>query len=122
MEEYQVNVYVPVTKDYKVNRLTIRNVKYTGDCSGLAYWYYTNNPNSNNIIIHIHGGFHQTYPNPEHITVEYEDNGMKTMKYHMSIGLDGFFYHQALGGVKKKKSKKKKSKKKSSKKKSSKKE
>ena len=53
MEEYQVNVYVPVTKDYKVNRLTIRNVKYTGDCSGLAYWYYTNNPNSNNIIIHI---------------------------------------------------------------------
>ena len=31
MEEYQVNVYVPVTKDYKVNRLTIRNVKYTGD-------------------------------------------------------------------------------------------
>ena len=54
MEEYQVNVYVPVIKDYKVNRLPVRNVKYTGDCSGLAYWYYTNNPNSNNIIIHIY--------------------------------------------------------------------
>ena len=54
MENHQISVYVPVTKNYSVNRISVRGGTYNGDSSGLAQWYYTNiDPTSNNIIIHI---------------------------------------------------------------------
>ena len=63
MEEGSVNVYVPTTKYFKVNRLSFRGSKYMGDCSSLAYWYYMNiNIYCNDLIIYIHGDFHTTYP------------------------------------------------------------
>ena len=40
MEEGSVNIYVPTTKYFRVNRINFKGSKYTGDCSGLAYWYY----------------------------------------------------------------------------------
>ena len=109
MEDGYVNVYVPTTKHFKVNRINFRGSKYTGDCSGLAYWYYMNvNVHCNDLIIYIHGDFHVTYPNPQHITVEFESGGIRTQKYHMSVDINGMFYAQNLMGAKKKKRTKKK--------------
>ena len=113
MEDGFVNVYVPTTKYFKVNRINFRGSKYTGDCSGLAYWYYMNiNIYCNDLIIYIHGDFHTTYPNPQHITVEFEGGGIRSQKYHMSVDANGMFYAQNLMGAKKKKKKKTKNKKK----------
>ena len=111
MENHQISVYVPVTKQYSVNRLRVRGGIYTGDSSGLAQWYYTElDPTSDNIIIHIHGGFHTTFPNREHLSVVYEHAGQLSQTYHMSINMLGYFDIQPLiGAVKKRKSKKKKS-------------
>ena len=112
MEKHQVSVYVPVTKNYSVNRISVKYDKYKGDCSGLAGWFYTNiDPNTDNIVIHIHGNFHTTYLNKEHLSVSYEDKGIQSQKYHMSLDMYGNFYAQPLTGMMKK-SKKKKSKKK----------
>ena len=112
MENHQVSVYVPVTKNYSVNRISVKDDKYKGDCSGLAWWFYTNiDPDTNNIVIHIHGNFHTTYLNKEHLSVAYENKGILGQKYHMSLDMYGYFYAQPLTGMMKK-SKKKKSKKK----------
>ena len=124
MENHQVSVYVPVTKNYSVNRISVKDDKYKGDCSGLAWWFYTNiDPDTNNIVIHIHGNFHTTYLNKEHLSVAYENKGILGQKYHMSLDMYGNFYAQPLTGIgMMKKSKKKKStlkKKKKKKKKSS---
>lgn len=121
MENGSVNVYVPTTKYFKVNRINFRGSKYTGDCSGLAYWYYMNiNVHCNDLIIYIHGDFHTTYPNPKHITVEFESGSLRTQKYHMSLDINGMFYAQNLMGAQRKKDtkNKKKTKKKKKKKKS----
>lgn len=109
MEDGYVNVYVPTTKHFRVNRINFRGSKYTGDCSGLAYWYYMNiNVHCNDLIIYIYGDFHTTIPNPQHITVEFESGGIRTQKYHMSVDINGMFYAQNLMGAKKKKRTKKK--------------
>ena len=118
MEDGSVNVYVPTTKHFKVNRINFRGSKYTGDCSGLAFWYYMNiNVHCNDLIIYIYGDFHTTIPNPEHITVEFESGGFRTHKYHMSLDINGMFYAQNLMGAKNKEGVKKKKKKKTKKKK-----
>ena len=116
MDEGSIDIYVPTTKYFKVNRINFRGSKYTGDCSSLAHWYYMNiNVYCNDLIIYIHGGLHTTYPNPEHITVEFEDGGLRSQRYHMSVDANGVFYNQNLMGAKKKKKTKKKRKKKKSK-------
>ena len=121
MENHQISVYVPVTKNYSVNRISVRGGTYNGDSSGLAQWYYTNiDPTSNNIIIHIHGDFHTTFPNDPHLSVVYEHEGTQSQRYHMGINMYGYFEAQHLtGAIKKKKSKKKKSTKKKKKQKKS---
>lgn len=123
METYNVNTYEPVVKKYNVKRIFYMGGKYNGDCNGLAHWYYMNmNPHTDNINIYIYGDFHQTIPNPYHLTVEYEDNGIRTDKFHMSSDGYGNFYKQELyAGKKKKKKSGSKKKKKSGKKKSDKK-
>ena len=119
MEPASVIYNVPVVKEYNINRLPFRGTKYMGDCSGLAIWYYLNiDVNSTDLVIHITGNFHRTYPNDPHLTVEYESGGNKTSKYHMSARPDGFFYRQdmPMGQKKPRKSSKKKQKKSSKKK------
>jgi len=116
METYNVNTYVPAVKKYNVQRIEFMGGKYNGNCDGLAHWYYMNmNTDADNINIYIYGDLHQTIPNPYHLSVEYEDNGMRTGKFHMSPDGYGNFYKQEMTtGSKKKKKKKKKSKKKKS--------
>ena len=54
MDEGTVDIYVPTTKYFRVNRLTFRGSKYTGDCSSLAHWYYMNiNVYCNDLIIFV---------------------------------------------------------------------
>ena len=122
MEEGYIDVYVPVTKKYNVHRITFRSQTFTGDCRGLAYWYYMNvNIHCSNLTIYIHGGIHNTFPNKEHLTVEFEGDGIRSHRYHMSVDDHGMYYSQNLMGAKKKDPKKKDPKKKDPKKKSSKK-
>lgn len=108
MEEYTTSIYLPVEKKFKVTRSKFRGTKYTGPTEGLAQWYYINvDPNADNITINIYGDFHQTYPNPMHLSVEYESSGSTSPKYHMSIDQYGNFYDQQLGLAFKKRLKKK---------------
>ena len=119
MEKYSTFAYVPVEKKYSVQRNLFHGGKYEDNCDGLAQWYYTNmNPNTDNIKIYIFGDLHQTFPNPYHLSVEYEEeNGKRTERYHMTPDGYGNFMKQDFfrAGLKKKKKSKKKSKKKKSK-------
>jgi len=113
MEEYTTSVYLPVEKKFKVTRSKFRGTKYTGPTEGLAQWYYINvDPNADNITINIYGGFHETFPNPMHLSVEYESSGSTSPKYHMSVDQYGNLYAQRAAGAEKRKRKKPKRKRK----------
>ena len=119
METGRVTIMMPQVKTFRVRRVVVQNQRYTGrDVDRLALWYYLNvNPNADNLIIFIHGNWHQTYPQPLHITVEYDNNGQRSRRYHMVKYPDGNFYPQTLPlGQKKKISKKSKKLKKNKKK------
>ena len=117
MEEYTRIFYLPVNKNYKVNRISTFGKTYNGDCEGLAQWYYANiNQYSDNLIINIYGDFHQTFPNPYHLTVDYDNDGETTGKLHMSIDHNGYFSKLNISAGKNKRKKKKGKKNKSKKK------
>tara|TARA_B100000749_G_C18084208_1_gene324981 strand:+ start:39 stop:410 length:372 start_codon:yes stop_codon:yes gene_type:complete len=104
MEEYTTSVYLPVEKRFKVTRSKFRGTKYTGPTEGLAQWYYINvDPNADNITINIYGGFHETFPNPMHLSVEYESSGSTSPRYHMSVDQYGNLYAQPIAGAEKRK-------------------
>ena len=42
MDKGSITISVPVVKEYAINRIAFRGTKFMGDCSGLAYWYFTN--------------------------------------------------------------------------------
>lgn len=96
METRRIIAYIPSEKTYRVHRHKFRGRLYEGNCDGLAQWYYTYaNPNTDNLTVHIFGDIHQTFPNPFHLSVEYEEeNGTKTNRYHMSSDGYGNFYKQ----------------------------
>ena len=98
METHSIVAYIPSKKTYRVQRHKFRGKLYEGNCDGLAQWYYTHvNPTTDNLHIHVFGDVHQTFPNPYHLSVEYEEEtGAKTERYHMSSDGYGNFYKQAL--------------------------
>ena len=97
MENHQVTVHIPIIKKYSVTRHKFRNSIYRGDCSGLAIWYYSHmDSSSDNIIIHVYGDYHQTYPNEPHLSVSYETDNHTSQRYHMSIDQYGYYYIQPL--------------------------
>ena len=118
MSEYkQISVNVPVLKNYSISRLKFRDQSiYKENVDWLAHWFYTNmDAYTDNILIEITGDFHQTFPNPPHLSVRFKSNGYWSPMYHMSVDQNGFIYAQALPSInqsKKGKSKKSKSKKK----------
>lgn len=104
-----------VDKTYTVQRRSVKNSSYSGDISGIAFWFYTQNVDVDNINIIIEGDFHSTYPNPPHLTVEINYDGITTGKLHMSLDASGYWYQQSrqqpnYGGRKKIKAKTRKSK------------
>uniref|UniRef100_A0A6C0C6N2 Uncharacterized protein n=1 Tax=viral metagenome TaxID=1070528 RepID=A0A6C0C6N2_9ZZZZ len=114
METGQVTIMMPEVKTFRVRRVVVQDLSYTGDdVDRLALWYYLNiNPDAENLIIFIHGDWHQTYPQPFHITVEYDNDGQRSRRYHMIKYPDGNFHPQDQPpGLGQKKNKYKKSKK-----------
>ena len=100
-------VWAAVEKTYEVNRFAFRGSKYQGDPEGLAQWFYaTVDAQADNLTITIHGDFHETFPNPEHLTVEYKWDGGDLGRLHMSVGQDGHFYDQRAAGAGKRRRKK----------------
>ena len=95
------NISVPtityVNKTYNVVREKIINKIYLGDVSGIALWFYqTQNIHVDNIKIIIYGDFHNTFPNPQHLTVEITYPGYRSGRLHMSIDEYGNWYQQPL--------------------------
>ena len=121
-EYKQISVNVPVIKNYSVSRLKFRDQSiYKENADWLAHWFYTNmDAYTDNILIEITGDFHQTFPNPPHLSVRFKSNNSWSPMYHMSVDQNGFIYAQALPSTvnyrKKGKTKKGKSKKKGKKK------
>jgi hypothetical protein len=112
-ELYKTIINVPTYKKYTVKRIPFRNTMYGDSVDWLAQWFYNNmDIYADNIMIEIKGDFHQTFPNPPHLSVRFKSNDLWTAMYHMSIDPNGFIYAQPLNEVKKGKSKKGKSKKK----------
>ena len=116
-ESYQTIINIPVYKNYTVKRIPFRNNIYKDNVDWLAQWFYNNiENNTDNILIEIKGNFHQTYPNPPHLSVRFKYNDFWTAMYHMSIDQNGYVYAQPINTHMKGKSKKKKGKSKKSKK------
>ena len=113
----QISINVPVIKNYSVSRLKFRDQSiYKENADWLAHWFFTNiDMYADNILIEITGGFHQTFPNPPHLSVRFKSNGNWSSMYHMSVDQNGFIYAQALPMVYNKKGRSKKGRSKKSK-------
>jgi len=67
-----INVLQNIRKTYHVNRIRNKmyNSIYDGNTEWIAHWFYTQiDPNIDNVTFEILGGFHQTYPHPEHLSI-----------------------------------------------------
>ena len=114
-----ISINVPqcyvVTKNYDIKITKYKGTEYKGDTQWIAEWYYTvYEPFMDNVIFHIRGDFHETYPNPPHLSIkiEYPDNTLSNW-LHLSIDKDGKGYIQNFNiAGKKNKSKKRKKRKK----------
>lgn len=95
-----------VQKTYKASMIRTKGRTYgeeKGSIDGLAQWYYRYvNPQTEDLTIEIHGDFHTTYPNQEHLSVEYVADGRRSGKMHMSLNEYGHFFQQPFAGAKKK--------------------
>ena len=114
-----ISINVPqcyvVTKNYDIKITKYKGTEYKGETQWIAEWYYTvYEPFMDNVIFHIRGDFHETYPNPPHLSIkiEYPDNTLSNW-LHLSIDKDGKGYIQNFNiAGKKNKSKKRKKRKK----------
>mgnify|MGYP000038065521 CR=1 FL=1 len=114
MSSYTISIPViqNVNKTYTVEKKKVNNNIYPGDISGIAFWFYSNNIEADNINIIIYGNFHSTFPNPPHLSVEITYGGYNTGKLHMSVDANGYWFAQPMsGGEKKLKAKKSKTRK-----------
>lgn len=112
-----ISINVPqcyvVAKNYDIKITKYKGTEYKGDTQWIAEWYYTvYEPFMDNVIFHIRGDFHQTYPNPPHLSIkiEYPDNSFSSW-LHLSIDEYGKGYVQNfnIAGKKSRKRKKRKS-------------
>ena len=71
---------------------------YEGDTNWIAVWFYSQyEPFQDNVIFHIRGDFHTTYPNPPHLSVKIEyPNGITSSQLHVSVNEYGKGYLQNL--------------------------
>ena len=94
-----------VTKNYDIKITKFKGSIYGGDTEWIAEWFYTQyQPFADNVIFHIRGDFHVTYPNPPHLSVkiEYPDGALSEW-LHISVDEYGKGYIQdmAIAGQKK---------------------
>ena len=95
---YQTIINVPTYKNYYVTRIPFRDKSiYNGDVEWVANWFYNNiEIHTDNILIEITGDFHQTFPNPPHLSIRFNYNKSWTPMYHISVDPNGFIYAQVL--------------------------
>ena len=90
-------IIVNCIKNYHVVRKsTYQSDPFYGDVGGIASWFYQSYPQLDDITLTIYGGFHVTYPNPQHISVVISTDTLESGKLHMSIDENGYWYQQAL--------------------------
>ena len=101
-----------IEKTYDINIIKYKNSEYKDDTDWIPYWFYTNyDPEIDNVIFEIRGDFHETYPNPPHLSVRiiYPDKS-DTGWLHISKDDLGYGYIQKMGmGNKNKKTKNRRS-------------
>jgi hypothetical protein len=124
-----ISIQTTIKKNYNIKITPVKqyNSTYSGPVEWIPYWFYTQyDTESDNVTFEILGDFHETFPNPPHLSIKaiYE-NGNILPIIHLSYDSytkQGYIQPvNAYGRKKKKLSKKKLSKKKLSKKKLSKK-
>ena len=110
MFSIKIRKYIDVLKTYDVKITPFRGASYTEDTTWIAYWYYTQyDQNADNVTFEIRGNFHQTYPNPPHLSIRViSPDGKITPWLHLSINQAGLPYLQPLtiAGKMRKKTKK----------------
>ena len=90
-------IFVNCIKKYQVVRKsTSQSQPFYGDVGGIAAWFYQLYPQLDKITITIYGGFHVTYPNPQHISVVISTDTLESEKLHMSIDKNGYWYQQPI--------------------------
>ena len=87
-----------VSKNYDVKITKFKGSIYEGDTEWIPEWFYTHyQPFADNVIFHIRGDFHVTYPNPPHLSVKIEyPDGTLSEWLHLSIDEYGKGYIQDL--------------------------
>ena len=101
-----------ITKNYDVKITKFKGTEYKGNTEWIAEWYYTQyQPFADNVIFHIRGDFHETYPNPPHLSVKIEyPDGSVTGWLHLSIDeySNGYLQNLPIAGQKRRSIKKRK--------------
>ena len=94
-----------ISKNYDIKITKFKGSIYEGDTEWIVEWFYTQyQPFADNVIFHIRGDFHVTYPNPPHLSVKIEyPDGTVSEWLHLSIDEYGKGYIQdmAIAGQKK---------------------
>lgn len=100
---------INIVRHYKILLTKFQNKIYHDDPTWIAEWFF-NNSLADNVTFEIQGNMHNTFPNPEHLSVRviYE-NGYTSEWLHLSKDANGYGYrqHLAMGNKLKKKYKSK---------------
>ena len=88
-----------IEKTYNINIIKYKNTEYKDNTDWIPYWFYTSyDPEIDNVTFEIRGDFHETYPNPAHLSVRiiYPDKS-DTGWLHISKDDLGYGYIQNMG-------------------------
>lgn len=100
---------INIVRHYKIIYTKFQNKIYHDDPTWIAEWFF-NNSLTDNVTFEIQGTMHNTFPNPEHLSVRviYE-NGFTSEWLHLSKDAygNGYRQHLATGNKLKKKYKSK---------------
>ena len=89
-------MHQPIQKSYIIRRKMVKGDIYDDNAMWLVNWWFYHNPWSSEVTISIHGSWHQTYPNPPHLSVEFISAGKSSGILHISINAAGNIYVQSL--------------------------
>ena len=87
---------INILRHYKIIYTKFQNKIYHDDPTWIAEWFF-NNSLTDNVTFEIQGNMHNTFPNPEHLSVRviYE-NGYTSEWLHLSKDAHGNGYRQHL--------------------------
>lgn len=87
---------INIVRHYNIVLTKFQNKIYQDDPTWIAIWFF-NNYLYDNVTFEIQGNMHNTFPNPEHLSVRviYE-NGYTSEWLHLSKDENGYGYRQPL--------------------------